>query len=70
MNNNPIFSERALHYDKFKYVSLLIKNSKSLTLENKLKIVELYYEMNKNGKRRKLSKTNYIQILNNEDNKV
>lgn len=70
MNNNPIFSERALHYDKFKYVSLIIKNSKSLTLENKLKIVELYYEMNKNGKRRKLSKTEYIQILKNEDNKV
>jgi hypothetical protein len=63
MDNNPIFSEKALHYEKFKIVSLMLKNKKDLTLENKLKIVELAYEMNKKGKHRNFSKIEYIKLL-------
>ena len=50
MDNNPIFSERALHYEKFKTVSLKLNNEKPLTLDSKLQIVELCYDMNKKGR--------------------
>jgi len=50
IDSNPLISERALHYEKFKKVSLLLRNEQPLTLENKLKIVELAYNMNKEGK--------------------
>lgn len=63
MDENPIFSERALHYNKFKIVSLLLKNEQPLSLESKLKIVELAYDMNKKGKRRNLDKTEYIDLF-------
>ena len=33
MDENPIFSERASHYNKFKFVSLLLKNEQPLTLD-------------------------------------
>ena len=63
IDNNPLFSERALHYDKFKTVSLILKGEQPLTLDSKLKIVELTYDMNKKGKRRSLNKTEYINLL-------
>lgn len=70
MDENPIFSERALHYEKFKTVSLMLKNEKPLTLESKLRIVELTYDMNKKGKHRNLSKTQYIELLSLWDKEV
>lgn len=63
MDKSPIFSERALHYSKFKTVSLMIKEENPLSLESKIKIVELAYDMNKKGKRRSLSKLQYIERL-------
>lgn len=63
MNANPIYSERALHYDKFRTVSLLLKNENPLTFESKLKIVDLCYNMNKKGKHRLLNKNEYIKLL-------
>lgn len=63
IDNNPLFSERALHYDTFKTVSLILKSEQPLTIESKLKIVELAYDMNKKGKRRSLSKTEYINLI-------
>nr|QCI56450.1 hypothetical protein [Hypsizygus marmoreus] len=63
IDNNPLFSERALHYIKFKTVSIMLKNEQPLSLESKLKIVELAYNMNKKGKRRNLSKSQYIENL-------
>jgi hypothetical protein len=63
MDENPIFSERASHYQKFKTVSLMLKNENPLTLESKLKIVELAYDMNKKGKHRNLSKKEYTTLL-------
>jgi len=62
IDNNPLFSERALHYDKFRKVSLLLKNEQPLTKETKLKIVDLAYDMNKKGKHRRLSKTQYLEL--------
>jgi hypothetical protein len=64
MDANPILSERALHYDKFKKVSLLLKENNPLPLSVKLEIVELCYDMNKEGKRRVMSKSQYIELLN------
>ena len=69
IDNNPLFSERALHYDKFKTVCLILKAEKPLTLESKLKIVELAYDANKQGKRRSLSKTEYVNLLRDTHNK-
>ena len=63
IDNNPLFSERASHYDKFKTVSLILKSEQPLTIESKLNIVELAYDMNKKGKRRSLSKTEYINLI-------
>ena len=60
---HPLFSERALHYLKFKEVSLNLKKERSLSLDKKLEIVELCYEMNKKGKHRKFSKAEYIELL-------
>uniref|UniRef100_UPI00223709F0 LAGLIDADG endonuclease n=1 Tax=Ramaria cf. rubripermanens TaxID=2016387 RepID=UPI00223709F0 len=36
IDSNPLFSERALHYEKFKKVSLLLRSEKPLTLEKKI----------------------------------
>jgi hypothetical protein len=63
MDKYSIFTEKASHYDKFKIVSLLLKNDKPLTLESKLNIVELAYEMNKKGKHRIMGKSDYIKLL-------
>ena len=63
MDQNPIYSERALHYDKFRTVSLMLKNEKPLTFESKLKIIELCYDMNKKGKHRSLTKAQYIDLI-------
>lgn len=62
MDINPIYSERSLHYDKFKTVSLILKNEKPLTYESKLKIIELCYDMNKKGKHRNMTKAQYIEL--------
>lgn len=67
MDNNPILSERALHYDKFRSVSLILKNEQPLTLKSKLDIVELAYNMNKKGKHRLMSKLEYINLLKKID---
>lgn len=60
MELNPLFSERAKHYNIFKEVCFLLNKEKPLTLETKLKIVELAYDAYKKGKKRELSKLDYI----------
>jgi hypothetical protein len=67
MDKNPLLSERASHYAKFKNVSLILKNNQPLSLEDKIKLVENYYNMNKEGKRRLLTKIEFInQLYSNE----
>ena len=63
VDENPLFSERASHYNKFRTVSLMLKNEQPLSLQSKLNIVELAYNMNKKGKHRTLNKTQYIETL-------
>jgi LAGLIDADG endonuclease len=63
IDNNPLFSERASHYKIFKTVSIRLKFEQPLTLQNKLDIVELAYNINKKGKHRILSKSQYIENL-------
>ena len=65
MDNNPIFSEKATHYKKFKIVTLMLNNEKTLSLQDKINMVELPYNMNKKGKRRLMSKLEYIELLKN-----
>ena len=65
VDKNPLFSERAKHYIKFRTVSTMLKNEQPLSLASKLNIVELAYNMNKKGKHRTLSKTQYIETLKN-----
>ena len=65
VDKNPLFSERANHYIKFRTVSTMLKNEQPLSLASKLNIVELAYNMNKKGKHRTLSKTQYIETLKN-----
>ena len=65
MDQNPIYSERALHFSNFRAVSLLLKSEQPLTLKSKLDIVELAYDMNKKGKHRLMSKAEYIERLKN-----
>jgi hypothetical protein len=63
INENPLYSERSLHYEKFRKVSMLLKNESPLRFESKLEIVDLCYNMNKNGKHRLYSKAEYIELL-------
>ena len=65
MDNNPIFSEKAVHYSKFRTISHMLNSEHPLSLESKLNIVELAYNMNKKGKRRLMSKLEYIELLKN-----
>ena len=64
-DKNPIYSERASHYQKFKEVSLILlaQNKRPLSLERKLEIIELCYDMNKKGKHRLFNKSEYIDLL-------
>ena len=63
MENNQIYSERLNHYQIFKQVCLILRKEKPLSLETKLKIVDMCSESNKKGKRRQLSKLEYIKFL-------
>ena len=69
LDKNPLFSERAQHYNIFREVTLIlfehIQINLPLSLETKLNIVEKAYNMNKKGKRRVLSKDSYIKLLYN-----
>ena len=63
VESNPLFSERASHFLNFKKVSLILKKEYPLSLQTKLMIIEEFYNMNKEGKRRKIDKLEYIKIL-------
>lgn len=65
MDANPLYTKKMEHYNIWKEVCLILKKEKNLSKSSFLKIVELAYDMNKKGKRRKLSKEEYIKIINN-----
>jgi len=69
IDKNPLFSERSQHYDKFRTITLLLRDEQPLSLDSKIKIVELAYNMNKEGKHRNLTKEQYLEILTNKKKK-
>jgi hypothetical protein len=68
IDKNPLYSERQNHYDKFKQISLILKEEQPLSLNRKLEIIDLAYNMNKAGKHRQLSKTEYLEKITNLNN--
>lgn len=70
IDTNPLLSERANHYKIFRKVSLTLydhsKANKQLSLETKMEIVEMAFDMNKQGKRRTLTKEAYLLLLRKE----
>ena len=63
VEDNPLFSERSSHFIDFRKVSLLLKKEYPLNLQTKLSIVEKYYNMNKEGKRRKMDQSDHVSLL-------
>lgn len=67
IDENPVFSEKASHYAKFRTISIFLKKEKPLSLESKLNAIELAYDMNKKGKRRIFTKSEYIEIVSSKE---
>lgn len=61
MEQYNLFTEKQKHYTIIKNI-LLKFGLKKLTKEDKLEIIEKVYNMNLNGKRRKLSKEEYCNM--------
>jgi len=60
MEKNSLHTEKAVHFTIFKEVCSLINNNSSLSKEDLIKIIDLAYNINKDGKRRAMSKEEYI----------
>ncbi len=64
-----LYTEKSNHYKIWKEVSNILTNNPNLEgSEGKkdfIKIVELAYNMNKEGKRRKLNKETYLETILN-----
>ncbi|GJP72837.1 hypothetical protein CLOP_g3591 [Closterium sp. NIES-67] len=61
MDQHTLYTEKAIHYAKFKKVVDLIERKAHLNRSGFLEIVEIAYDMNQAGKRRKLTKEEYLQ---------
>jgi hypothetical protein len=62
VDSSQLYTEKAIHYKIWKDVINKVKN-KALTKTLILEIVEMAYNMNKNGKRRKINKEEYIKLI-------
>jgi len=67
IDKHPVFSEKSIHYVKFRTISIMLKRENPLSLESKLNAIDLAYNMNKKGKHRNLSKSQYIEIVNTKN---
>lgn len=64
MEANHLYSERSNHYEIFRKVSIILYEKKGkLDNETIKKIVEMAYDSNKSGKRRRLTKEEYLNLL-------
>jgi len=61
MDQQTLYTEKAIHYAKFRKIVDLIERKAHLTRVGFLEIVEIAYEMNQSGKRRKWTKEEYIE---------
>lgn len=62
MDNEILHTEKSRHYSIFRE-SCSILASSNITLSDRLRVVELAYNMNKGGKNRKMTKQQYINNL-------
>lgn len=67
--NNLLFLDKQKQFEIFKEINNLMINKKHLTKEEKLKIIELAYEMNFYGNKRRLTKEKFISKINMKINK-
>lgn len=63
IDNELLHTEKSRHYQIFRIVCFIL-DKPNLSLSDRLQIVEIAYNINKNGKRRKISKGEYIKLLN------
>lgn len=65
LDTYAMHTQKTGYYEIWKKVCLILHfNNKKLTKEQVLEIIELAYNMNRNGKRRKLTKEAYIELIN------
>jgi hypothetical protein len=63
MDSNPIHTEKKNHYMIWKKVCLTLKAEPHLSKTSFIKLVHLAYDMNKGGKRRKITKDKYLELI-------
>ena len=61
MDKYRLYTEKANHYLKFKEVVYLVEKRAHLDAQGFSQIVNIAYDMNLEGKRRKLSKEEYLK---------
>lgn len=61
MDKYTLYTPKAIHYSKFKQVVELVQNKAHLNQSGFFQIVDIAYEMNLGGKRRKLSKEELLK---------
>ena len=59
-NNNPLLTEKKTHFEIFSQVCDLLKSNTQKTNDGLLQIIDLAYNMNKEGKGRRLTKKEFI----------
>lgn len=60
---NVLLTEKKTHFDLFSKVCELLQNNSHKTEEGMMEIINLAYNMNKDGKGRKLNKEEYINLM-------
>jgi hypothetical protein len=63
MDSQILYTEKSIHYGIFKEVCEILKNRPNLSNEDKFKRINMAYNMNKQGKRRKYTKEEYINLF-------
>ena len=61
MDKYRLHTNKQQHYNIFKEVGEMIKENRHKSEEDFNKIIELAYNMNKEGKRRRLTKEEYLK---------
>lgn len=62
MDNELLHTEKSRHYEIFREACSILASS-NVSLADRLRVVELAYDMNKSGKRRNMTKQEYINLL-------
>jgi len=68
MDANPIHTAKKDHYLIWKEVCLILNTESKLSQQSLIKLVNLAYNMNKEGKRRKITKDKYLELIDKHFN--